>query len=364
MRVLVDCRMATWSGIGRYCQGLVRALAETPDVEVVQMIAAGSAGPSARAESVEAHSHPFSVRGSLEFGRIVRRVGPDVTHALHFPTPRPVSHPLVVTMQDLTPLVVPGVMPSALRRAVYRHSVGRAVRVADRILTPSDHTARDVARFFPHTDGRLRTVLLAADDFTLGPIGPVPEWLRGRRFVLSMGNTKPHKDLPTLLRAFAAIADDSLLLVLAGVDPGDYVASILGDHPSARRAHFTGPITDGTLRALYDRAELLAFPSRYEGFGLPPLEAMAFGTPVIVADAASVPEVVGDAALVVGPGDSAALTEAMERILREPALASDLSARGVARARELTWAHTAESTAEVYREVIDLRHRTWRVALP
>lgn len=351
MRVLLDCRMATWSGIGRYCTGLVRALAARPDVTVVQMVAAGTEPPASRVEAVEARHHPFSLRGSAEFGRIARTSAPDVVHALHFPTPLPATHPLVVTVQDLTPLVVPGVMPSAMRRAVYRRSVARAVRAADRILTPSAYSAADVVRFFPDAEGRITPVLLAADDFTAGPVGMLPEWLDGHRFVLSMGNTKPHKDLPTLLRAFAAVPDTSLMLVLAGTDPGGYVTSVLHDDPAAVRVRFTGPISDDTLRALYASAELLAYPSLYEGFGLPPLEAMSFGTPVVVAEAASVPEVVGDAALMIAPGDAAGLAAAMRRILGEPGLAAKLADRGRARAGQLTWRETAEQTVAVYREV-------------
>ncbi|MBN1193670.1 MAG: glycosyltransferase family 4 protein [Coriobacteriia bacterium] len=350
MRVLVDCRMSTWSGIGRYCQGLVRALVRTPGIGVIQMVAAGTQAPSGSAEVVEASSHPFSAGGSFEFGRIVRDVAPDITHALHFPTPRPVSHPLVVTIQDLTPLVVPGVMASAARRIVYRRSVGRAVRVADRIITPSAHTAQDVARLLPRAEGRITTVLLAADDFTSGPVGELPEWLEGKRFILSMGNTKPHKDLPTLLQAFAALEDESLVLVLSGVDQEGYASSVLGQDRAASRVRFTGPISDDMLRALYSNAELLAFPSLYEGFGLPPLEAMSFGTPVVVSAAASLPEVVGDAALTFAPGDRDALADAMGQVLSDAGMASELSRRGKARAGELTWSRTAGLTAAVYRE--------------
>lgn len=352
MRVLLDCRMAEWSGIGRYCKGLVRALAATPELDIVQMVAVGAEPPVPAAEAIEARHHPFTVRGALEFGRITRAAAPDLTHALHFPTPRPAVHPLVVTLQDLTPLAVPGVMPSTVKRAVYRRSITRAVRLADRILTPSQYSADDVVRFFPVAEGRITPVLLAADDFTSGPVGVLPEWLEGSRFVLSMGNTKPHKDLPTILRAFAALPDRSLQLVLAGTDPGGYVASVLGDDPAAGRVRFTGRVDDGTLRALYASAQLLAYPSLYEGFGLPPLEAMAFGTPVIVARAASVPEVVADAALMIEPGDVNGLTSAMMSILEDGAMAARLADRGRERARELTWRHTAEQTAAVYREVV------------
>lgn len=352
MRVLLDCRMATWSGIGRYCMGLTRALAGLPGIDVVQMVAAADAAPVPDAEHVTADANPFSATGAREFGRIARTVSPDITHALHFPTPRPVSHPLVVTIQDLTPLVVDGVMPSPLRRAVYRHSVRRAVDAADRILTPSEYSATDVVRFFPHAAGKVVPVLLAADDFTSGAVGALPGWLAGKRFVLSMGNTKPHKDLATLLRAFATIDDHELVLVLAGSDPGGYVRSVLGDDPAAERIRFSGPIDDDTLRALYAGAATLAFPSRYEGFGLPPLEAMSFGTPVVTSTAASLPEVAGDGALFVEPGDADGLADALRRVLDDAALAEHLAAAGRDRAAAFSWRETAEATAAVYRAVL------------
>lgn len=354
MRVLLDCRMATWSGIGRYCMGLTRALAEVPDVSVVQMVAAGAPVPVPDAEHVEASAHPFTATGAREFGRIAASVAPDLTHALHFPTPRPVRHPLVVTIQDLTPLVVHGVMPSPLRRAVYRHSVRRAVDAADRILTPSAYSAADVVRFFPHAEGKIAPVLLAADDFTSGAVGTLPEWPGAARYVLSMGNTKPHKDLVTLLKAFAMIDAPDLRLVLAGSDPGGYVRSVLGDDPVAERIRFSGRIDDDTLRALYAGATALAFPSRYEGFGLPPLEAMSFGTPVVTSTAASLPEVVGDAAMLVEPGDVEGLAAALAGVLTDDTLAGRLAAAGRQRAVGFSWRRTATATAAVYREVLGI----------
>ncbi|MHB1323612.1 MAG: glycosyltransferase family 4 protein [Coriobacteriia bacterium] len=351
MRVLLDCRMATWGGIGRYAHGLVRALAEEPGLEIVQMTAHGETPPVREAETVEASAHPFSLRGALEFGAIARSAQPDVTHALHFPVPLPAAHPLVVSIQDLTPLLIQGVMPSALRRAVYRASLARAARVADLVLTPSACSTSDVARMFPAAAPRTRTVPLAADDFTSGEVGELPEWVEGRRYVLSMGNTKPHKDLPTLLRAFDALADQSLLLVLAGTCPRGFVGSVLGGAPAAARVRFTGRADDATLRALYRSAALFVFPSRYEGFGLPPLEAMSLGAPVVVAEAGSLPEVVGEAALLVPPGDALSLAEAMQRVLTDESLAVEMRSRGLAQAAVFSWVRTARETADAYRAI-------------
>jgi alpha-1,3-rhamnosyl/mannosyltransferase len=196
------------------------------------------------------------------------------------------------------------------------------------------------------------------DALAQGPLGELPAAVAasvadGSRYVLSMGNTKPNKDLPTLLRAIARLASENpdLRLWLVGRDEPGFVSSILGDDPARERVAFTGRVDDGQLRALYAGAAAFAFPSRYEGFGLPPLEAMAFGTPVVCARAASLPEVVDDAALLFEPGDDAALAEALTRVMRDEVLRCDLTERGTRRAAAFTWAATTAATVEAYREV-------------
>jgi len=270
---------------------------------------------------------------------------------------RAAEHPLVVTLHDVSPLVVPGVMPSAANRFVYRRMSERAVRFADRILTDSAHTADDLARVFPASEGKTRVTPLAADDFASGPIGDIPPWLAGHPYVFSMGNTKEHKDLPTLLRAFAAVAEahPDPLLVLAGEDPGGYASSIIGDAPAAARVRFTGLIDDATLRALYSQALVFAFPSAYEGFGLPPLEAMALGAPVVTTNAASLPEVFGCAALSFDAGDDGALAEALGMLLANDAARARLTVAGRDRAALFSWDRTAELTVAVYTEVAKSR---------
>ncbi len=358
MRVLLDLRMATWSGVGRYSVGLARALAEREDVSLVCVTARGdepviTAGP--RVEIASARAHPFSPAGMREIARIATSQAPDVVHALHFPTPLPAPHPLVVTLNDLTPLLVARVMPSIARRAVYRRLNVRASRVADRIIVPSHNTARDVERVLPASCGKVCVIPDAADDFAAGPTGQIPPGLVPLHapYVFTMGNTKPHKDLPTLLAAFTTLAESrpDLHLLLAGEGDPAYLWARLPKHVRSR-ARFTGRVDDAQLRALYSGAAVFAFPSRYEGFGLPPLEAMALGAPVVAASASSLPEVVGDAALLVRPGDVGAFASAIASVLDDHALRDDLVDRGRARAGELTWASTADATVAVYREAI------------
>ena len=372
MRVLLDCRMATWSGVGRYSTGLTRALAAGDDVELVLVCAVGEAPPVAPrtgAEVVTASAHPFGLLGALELGRLARQVRPDLVHCHHFPTPLPVRRPLVVTLHDLTPLFVPGVMPSAVKRAAYRRWNARAVRLADRIIVPSTATAADVTQVFPKARKRVTVTPEAADDFALGPIGPLTgalAELASRPYLLAMASAKPHKDLGTLLKAFVSLAppdSGELRLLLVGSEPAGHLDAALGGMPPAVRSRtaFTGRVTDTELRALYAGASVFVFPSRREGFGLPPLEAMALGAPVVCADAPPLAELAGGAAVLFPAGDAEALAGAVLRVLDDPMLRERLSAAGRERAAQFSWERTAAATVAVYREALhDICSRSTR----
>ncbi len=362
MRVLLDCRMADWSGIGRYTTGLTRALAARPGLELVQVCAAGHTPPAAAGTGVQslvASAHPLGLRGAVELALLVRRAAPDVVHCPHFPTPAVQGPRLVVTLHDLIPLVVPGVMPSAARRWLYRLCNARAAGLADGVIVPSRATAADVGRLFPAAAPKLVVIPEGVDDFASGPVGPLEgdlARLASGPYLFSMGNTKSHKDLPTLLRAFARLtpAGADLRLLLAGPEVPAYLRTHLPRAPQEviERVAFTGPLSDAELRALYAGAQVFIFPSRYEGYGLPPLEAMALGAPVVCADAASLPEVVGDAALLFPPGDDGTLARTLERVLEDAALRARLTAAGRARAAQFTWERAADVTVTVYESAL------------
>ncbi len=362
MRVLLDCRMAEWSGVGRYTMGLAGGLAAHGDVDLVLLRQAGASSTIAdvaRVEVVSAAAHPFSARGALELGRCARVARPDVVHCPHFPTPAPVRGPLVVTLHDVTPLVVPATMPATWKRVLYRRLNARAARLADRLIVPSRSSCADVEWLFPAARGKIDVVAEAADTFAAGPVAPLPprlEALAAGPFLLAMGSVKPHKDLATLMAAFAEIAaswPDLRVLLVGGEAPG-FIDGALLSAPTAVRARvaFAGRVSDGELRALYTRALAFVFPSRHEGFGLPPLEAMALGVPVVCARAASLPEVVGDAALMFPPGDEWALGNALRRLLGDSELRRTQAERGRARAARFTWERTAAATLDSYRAAV------------
>jgi len=304
----------------------------------------------------------LSLRGSFELSRILRKTDADIVHCPHFPTPVPLRAPLVVTLHDLIPLVFPGSMPSRLKRGVYRLGNARAIHRAAGVIVPSRATALDVSRLFPQAKNKIVVIPEAADDFASGPRATLTRELKGlasASYLLSMGNTKPHKDLHTLLEAFKilAISFPELRLLLVGPEQPGYLEERLADAPAAiaGRVHFTGPVDDARLRSLYAKAEAFVFPSRYEGFGLPALEAMALGTPVVCADAASLPEVVADAALLFPPGEQQALSTRLGELLSDPVLRQRSAEAGLARTSQFTWAKTAEATVAVYSSVLSRR---------
>jgi glycosyltransferase involved in cell wall biosynthesis len=356
--------MAAWTGVGRYTVGLAKALARRDDLDVVCVCGHDGPGLLEDIDHVRAPAHPFSWQGARELASVVAAVAPSLTHCMHFPTPIPAVHPLAVTLHDLTPLQVTGVMPSYVKRSAYALMNWRATRIADALVCPSEFTARDVEASFPSARGKITVTGEGADDFAAGDPEPLQGHLEAvtrSPYVFSMGSTRRHKDLPTLLVAFASLAEKrvDLHLLLVGEGGRDYLVEHLPTAPDSvlDRIVFTGRVTDGQLRTLYAGAAVFVFPSLYEGFGLPPLEAMALGAPVVCAKAASLPEVVDDAAVLVEPGNAAVLADAIADVLDDAALRDRLVAAGLQRAATLTWGAAAEKTVLAYRHAITVAER-------
>jgi glycosyltransferase involved in cell wall biosynthesis len=297
---------------------------------------------SVEAITLEARSQPF--RMAVTLPRRLRKLRPAVAHFQHVVAPGCPS-PAVVTIHDLSFERDPSLM-SRRDRFFFRTMVPRSARRADRVLAVSEQTKRDLVATYDIDPAKI-VVTPNGVDPAFGPDGPARD---GRPYLLFVGALNARKDPVTAIEALP-LTNSDLKLVLAGPDKGDgkearKAVERLG---LGSRVEFAGHVEKAELAALYRGAECLVFPSRYEGFGLPVLEAMASGTPVVATAAGAIPEVAGDAAILVEPGDPAALADGIERALADGDV---LVKAGLARARRFSWRETARRTVDVYREVL------------
>ncbi len=296
----------------------------------------------------------------LGLPRQLATAGCDLLHAAGYLCPRRPGRPVVLTVFDL----IAWSHPHLCRRSTvlnYRLQLPGAVARACRLIVPSVHVRDDLARRFPAAAERIRVVPLAVDErFAAAPAAGEGEALRRAyglpaQFILFVGQIEPKKNVPGLLRGYAELrrlAPSAPPLVVAGsrgwepVDPGRLAAEL----GIAGQVVLPGFVAREDLPALYRAAELFVFPSLCEGFGLPPLEAMAAGTAVVVADRDSLPEVVGDAGLLADPCSPTALAGAMGELLANPERRVALAVAGRQRAAQFTWRRHVEATEAVYRE--------------
>lgn len=290
----------------------------------------------------------------------------DVAHVPYFAAPFQARGSTVVTVHDLIPLILPAYRGSILVRW-YTRLVAAGARRAQAVITDSLSSKRDITTLLEIPAARVHVVYLAANEI-FRPVRDVQALAAMRQkydlegeYVLYLGGFDHRKNVKTLLLAFAALVDDSSLkarLVIAGPLP-DRESPFLPD-PRAMaqrwdlkdRVSFIGWVPDEDKPALYSEATLFVFPSLYEGFGLPPLEAMSCGTAVITSNRGSLPEVVGDGAMLVDPQDADALARAMNALLRDEVQRKELSARGMERARVFSWKKTATETMEIYKSAV------------
>jgi glycosyltransferase involved in cell wall biosynthesis len=270
----------------------------------------------------------------------------------------PCGYRNVITVCDMTPLLFPG---SHGRMNVWHHRFVLPVilRRADRVITISDCSKRDIVRLCGIPEEKVVVTPLAADPaFRPDPEGTAGSAVTGlpRPYILNVGTLEPRKNLEGLLRAFGAAKREGLphTLVVTGARGWgrSRLAAIVEELRLEESVVFTGFVDDHDLPHLYAGADFFVYPSLYEGFGLPPLEAMACGTPVITSNVSSLPEVTGEAALLVDPRSVTDLAAAMVRLAGDASLRETLRERGLARARLFSWERTAAETLTVYRGVL------------
>lgn len=372
------------TGVGEFCAGALTGLAARRDVEVsgfavswrrrkgIDVLVPDGVATAQRAMPARPlqWSWRHTDRPPLEWF-IGRR---DVVHGSNFVVPPTAHAARVVTVHDLTVVLYPELCdPPTL---AYPALVRRAAAEGAWVHTPSQYVADEVVAELGVDPERVRAVHHGvppvadqpdeADEADEADVadgaGPLPLPQGCRRYVLAVGTVEPRKDYPGLVAAFDEIAggDAEVALVIAGADGwgAQRLSNAIAASPARHRIVRAGYLSPTALGRALRRAAVLAYPSRYEGFGFPPLQAMAVGVPVVATAAGAVPEVVGDAAVVVPPGDAEALAAGIQGVLAGGPEVDRLVARGHVRAGCFTWSACAEGLAELYRDADRARNRT------
>jgi glycosyltransferase involved in cell wall biosynthesis len=285
------------------------------------------------------------------------RLGLDVLHSPDFIPPHRPSCKSVITVHDLAFLLYPHFLTKESAR--YYGHIDQAVRWTDQIISVSESTKRDTIQHLGVPEEKITVVYEAANPI-FRPLDQAEarEQVRNRfgveePYVLFVSTIEPRKNVPSLLRALWQLATcykEDVRLVLAGGRGWLFedAFAVVDELKLDDRVHFVGRVASEDLLYLYNAAELLAHPAFYEGFGLPPLEAMACGLPVVVSNVASLPEVVGDAGLLIDPHDVDELTVSMWRVLKDSALRKEMREKGLKQAERFSWEKAARETMEIY----------------
>ena len=368
MRIAIDARKLHDFGIGTYVRNLVRELARQDHDDVYVLVCrqadvdfVRSLGP--RFEPFVDTSGNYSVREQLSVPLALMRAKASLFHAPHYVVSPLTVCPFVVTIHDCIHLRFPQYLPNRRALVYAKTMMGLAARRSRRILTVSQASKQDILQFLGVPASKVEVVYNALDERLASPpteadVASVRErFMLQSPFILYTGNIKPHKNIGRLIEAYAllrrkGIQDVQLLIIGEEISKYPNLRRLVHRHQLHSHVRFFGFVPDATLAALYRLAGVFVFPSLYEGFGLPPLEAMAAGAPVITSNISSLPEVVGDAAILIDPMDPNAIADAMARVLNDPALRSDLVRRGEARVKAFSWQRSVARIREIYNDVL------------
>jgi glycosyltransferase involved in cell wall biosynthesis len=374
VQIAIDVRRMTEFGVGTYIRNVVRTLGRLDRENKYLLI-----GPSAKVEeigslppnfhAVPLHQPERSLKGWWEFRAVLRQLNCDLLHVPNvFSVPRALPCPYVMTVHDMLEHMSLGRKRNDLWRSVHFQLTKRVLSGAERIFAVSNFTKTEMEKLFGIAPERIEVVYNAIDErFLHGHASAADRELIAKRyqvtypFLLYAGRVSAHKNVVRMIEAFSALKGE---LEKEGAYP-DLKLIIIGDdlsgNPDLRRTvvrsgvqndvRFLGFVPIEVLRIFYDSAKIFIFPSLYEGFGLPPLEAMAHGTPVVTSNVSSLPEVVGNAAVLVNPENVFEIMRALHRVLLDQGLRERMKERSYVQAGKFSWEKSVRRILEVYRQV-------------
>jgi glycosyltransferase involved in cell wall biosynthesis len=379
VKIAIDIRRMTEFGVGTYIRNVVRTLCRIDHENQYFLI-----GPPAKVQEIGALPSNFqniaavaperSFRGYQEFRTAVKRLNCDLVHVPNlFSVPRLLPCPYVMTVHDMLEHMSRTRQQTGFWGACNMQMTKQVLRGAARIFAVSKFTCTEIEKLFEIPTSRIDVVYNAIDErFLRGHASATDRELIEQRyqvnypFLLYAGRISPHKNVVRMIEAFSALkaeldkdqAYPDLKLIIIGDD--------LSGNPDLRRTvvrsgvqndvRFLGFIPIEVLRIFYDSAKIFVFPSLYEGFGLPPLEAMAHGTPVVTSNATSLPEVVGNAAVLVNPENVFDIMRALHRVLMDEALRARMKERGYRQVTKFSWENSVRRVLDSYQQVADCGH--------
>jgi glycosyltransferase involved in cell wall biosynthesis len=374
VKIAIDIRRMTEFGVGTYIRNVVRTLGRLDRQNKYLLI-----GSPAKVEEIGAlppnfHAVPLlasdrSFQGYREFRTALQRLGCDLVHIPNlFSVPRALPCPYVMTVHDMLDHMSRGRERSGFWRSFHFQMTKRVLGGAARIFAVSHFTRNEIVKLFEIPSDQVEVVYNAIDErFLHGHASAADRDLIARRyqvtypFLLYAGRISPHKNVVRMIEAFSALKTElerdqaypDLKLIIIGDD--------LSGNPDLRRTvvrsgvqhdvRFLGFVPIEVLRIFYDEAKIFVFPSLYEGFGLPPLEAMVHGTPVVTSNVSSLPEVVGNAAVLVNPENVFEIMRALHRTLTDRPLRDRMKERGYVQAAKFSWETSVRRILEVYGEI-------------
>ncbi|RMH20417.1 MAG: glycosyltransferase family 1 protein [Acidobacteria bacterium] len=367
--IAIDARKLRDFGIGTYVRNLIRHLAELDGENRYLLLTAPGdrerlADLPSNFRTVTVRSPVYSLRELVTLSWRLYRLRVDLYHSTHYVLPAVLPCPVVVTIHDIIHLLYPEFLPNRLAFYYAERMIRRAVNRSDRIIAVSENTRKDLMRYFRLSGEKIEVVYNGIDEAFLTPLpGDVVErWLRDlgvpRPYLLFVGNPKPHKNLDNVVKAYAKaleLHDFPHPLVCVGDRGGVELkvrlrAQQLGIED---RILLLGHVAQEALPALYQGASVFLYPTLYEGFGLPVVEAMASGAPVITSNTSALKEIAAGYAHLVNPLDVDGIARAIVQCVSDEDHRASLRSLGLRRAREFRWQRAAEQTLAIYRRVLD-----------
>jgi glycosyltransferase involved in cell wall biosynthesis len=335
------------TGIGVYTQNLIAALRRSaPEIEIIELD-----------DGATAHQRTDRriLREQIVLPRLAHQGRADVLHLTGFAAPIRATMPVVLTVMDLIGVLFAPNFPP-VSRFYWSRYLPFTLRFPAHLVTLSEHTRQDIVRLTPVRASRIRVIPPGRDERFRPIENAHAEIALPEKFFLFVSTLEPRKGIDTLIAAFARVAneivEDLVIVGKRGWDAEKFFAQVERAGLNTR-VHFLDYVPEEQMPALYNLSRALIFPSRYEGFGLPPLEAMACGTPVICSNTSSLPEVMGDAGVLLAPDDVDGFAQAMVRLARDDLWHTELRAQSLQQAQKFSWERAARETVAVYQSVLE-----------